>query len=108
VERTYDIFEVWPDGHLMWRAAVQGHEAALNRMRELASESSNEFRMIHLGSNSVIAILRPADSQSSSAQEKCKKSKRGDDEGSLLNQAEKFQGIYSSSQLKNNSCITRL
>ena len=57
MERDYDIFEINPDGSLIWRAAVQGHEAAVNRLRELAAETKNEVRVMHVPTKSVIAVL---------------------------------------------------
>src|SRR5690348_17931122 len=70
MERTYDIFEILADGSPMWRQSVSGHEPALARMRELAAESPNEFRMMHLATNSVAAILPPNEARSESGAEK--------------------------------------
>lgn len=57
MERTYDIFEKQPDGTMLWRAAVAGHEAAIRTLQELAAESLTEFHLMHLPSNSVIATI---------------------------------------------------
>ena len=57
MERTYDIFEVKEDGSLFWRDAVSGLEPALAKMRELAAKSTNGFKVMHLPSHSVIAVL---------------------------------------------------
>jgi hypothetical protein len=78
MERTYDIFEVLPDGKSLWRCAVTGHEPGLNRMRELASESSNEFRMMHLPTKAVVAIWYAKDSYSD--KHKSEEMKRSDSE----------------------------
>jgi hypothetical protein len=57
VERTYDIFEKTEDGSMLWRVAIPGHEAAIQKLRELAAKSPNEFRLMHLASNTVIATI---------------------------------------------------
>lgn len=57
LERTYDIFEVLPDGEFAWRDFVEGLDATLARARELAVRSSNEFRVMHLPTHSVVAVL---------------------------------------------------
>jgi hypothetical protein len=58
VERTYDIFEKLPDGALVWRETVSGHDAAIARLRELAKESANEFQVHHVLTKSIIATLK--------------------------------------------------
>jgi len=63
MERTYDIFEIGSKGEI-WRASVSGLEAAINRMRELASESTNGFRIMHLPTKTVVAILNAKESPS--------------------------------------------
>ena len=57
MERTYDIFENMPDGTLLWRVAVPGHEAAIQTLQEFAAKSPNEFRLMHLATNTVIAKI---------------------------------------------------
>jgi len=57
MEREYDIFEK-RDGHEIWRCSVVGHETAIRKLRELANSSPNEFTLMHLPSNAVIAILK--------------------------------------------------
>jgi hypothetical protein len=37
MERTYDIFEKMPDGSLLWRGAVPGHETAIHKLQEFAA-----------------------------------------------------------------------
>ena len=56
MERTYDIFEV-QNGALLWRDAVSGHEPAIARMRELAADSQNEFRLMYVPEKATIAVL---------------------------------------------------
>ena len=57
MERTYDIFEVDPNGSLLWQGALSGLEPALARMRELAAQSQNGFVLVHLETNSLIAVV---------------------------------------------------
>lgn len=56
MERTFDIFEI-ENGHPIWRAVVSGHEVAVARMGELATKSNNEFRLMHVPTNSLIALI---------------------------------------------------
>ena len=56
MERTYDIFEVLPDGTRLWKAAVRGHEFAVQRMKSLAAKSPNEFLMMHIPTSAIIAL----------------------------------------------------
>jgi hypothetical protein len=57
VEREYDIFEKYPDGSLLWRAAVTGRDQAAAKLHELAAQTANEVQMIHVSSKTVIAVL---------------------------------------------------
>jgi len=58
MEREYDLFEVFPDGSLIWRQSVTGHENAIRRLRELVELSDNEFRVMHIPTNTLIASLK--------------------------------------------------
>jgi hypothetical protein len=42
----YDIFEKFPDGSTLWRAAATGRFETLRRMQQLAEHSDNEFYSI--------------------------------------------------------------
>jgi hypothetical protein len=57
VDRNYDLFEILPDGSPIWRCTVAGHETAVHQLRELARQTDNEVRILHLASNTVIAVL---------------------------------------------------
>ena len=60
MERCYDIFEVLTGDALLWKAAVEGRDAAVLKLQELAEDSAREFRLIYLPTNSVIfTINRP-------------------------------------------------
>ena len=58
MEREYDLFEVFPDGSLVWRDSVTGHENAIRRLRELVDLTDNEFRVMHLSTNTLIASMK--------------------------------------------------
>jgi hypothetical protein len=57
MERDYDLFEVLPDGGVIWKETVSGHENAIRRLRELAKQTSNEVRVMHILSNTLIATM---------------------------------------------------
>lgn len=57
MERSYDLFEIMPDGCPLWRAAVSGHENALIRLKEWAAKTPNEVRIMHLPTSTIIAVL---------------------------------------------------
>jgi len=56
MDRQYDIFERFPSGQLAWRAVKIGHEQSVLQMKELAARSTNEFVLMHVPTNTVIAI----------------------------------------------------
>ncbi len=58
MDREYDLFEVFPDGALIWRCSEAGHEKAIQRLRELAELTENEFRVMHTLTNTLIASLK--------------------------------------------------
>ena len=57
MERCYDIFEVLAHDELLWKAAVEGRDAALLKLHQLADNSANEFRLIQLPTNTVIFTI---------------------------------------------------
>ncbi len=57
MEREYDLFEVLSDGAVIWRETVAGHENAIQRLKELSQQTSNEVRIMHILSNTLIASL---------------------------------------------------
>jgi hypothetical protein len=66
MERTYDIFEKMPDGTILWRDSVQGHEKAVSKLKEVAAGSLHEFQLLHLPTQSLVATVntKPALSNS--------------------------------------------
>jgi hypothetical protein len=67
MDREYDLFEVFPDGTQIWRDSVAGHEKAIGRLRALAEATDNEFRVMHLPTNTLIASLKRGKTWSHSA-----------------------------------------
>ena len=57
MNRIYDAFEVLPNGTLIWKATVTGHEDAVKKLKEVANGSPNEFRLMHIPSKTVIAAI---------------------------------------------------
>ena len=55
--RDYDLFEVLPDGAVIWKATVSGHENAIQKLRELAKRTANEVRVMHVLSKTLIASM---------------------------------------------------
>jgi hypothetical protein len=59
MDRTYDIFEIHPDGTPIWRTTVSGHEAAVRKLHELSEQTPNELRIMHLATKTLIAVANP-------------------------------------------------
>ena len=57
MQRTYDIFEKMPDGTIMWRASIDGHEEAIRKLKELATRNLNEWQVLHLPTQSLVATI---------------------------------------------------
>ena len=57
MEREYDLFEHFSKGDLLWRMTVNGHENAIQQLKKLAATTSNELRVVHLVTQSVIAVM---------------------------------------------------
>jgi hypothetical protein len=55
MEREYDLFEVLSDGAPMWRQMVAGQENALRKLGELSKQTSNEIRVMHVLTNTLLA-----------------------------------------------------
>ena len=53
--RTYDLFELLPKGVLIWRAKFEGQEEAISQLQELAKQSANELRLIHIPTKTTVA-----------------------------------------------------
>ncbi len=57
MDRDYDLFEHFPDGTLLWRETVSGHEAAIRKLLEIAAKTKNEVRVMHILTNTLIAVM---------------------------------------------------
>jgi hypothetical protein len=57
VDRSYDLFEMFPDGSALWRGTVVGHEDAIRKLRELAAGTANEVQLMHLPTKTLIAAM---------------------------------------------------
>ena len=55
--REYDAFEVLPDGTLIWKETIVGHENAIAKLQRVAQDSPNEFRLMHVPTKTVIATI---------------------------------------------------
>lgn len=53
---SYDIFEMIRDAPI-WRASVKDHDAAISKMRDLALVSNNQFQVMHMPTNAVVAVI---------------------------------------------------
>lgn len=57
MNREYDAFEVLSDGTLRWKATIVGHEDAAKKLKEVAKNNANEFRLMHVLTKTVIATI---------------------------------------------------
>jgi hypothetical protein len=55
MNNEYDIFELRPDGSLIWRQVIYGRQNARKRLNELAELELNEFLLIHLRTDTLVA-----------------------------------------------------
>jgi hypothetical protein len=58
MNREYDLFEVLSDGAVLWRQMAAGRKNALRKLGELSKRTSNEVRVMHVLSNTVIASTK--------------------------------------------------
>jgi hypothetical protein len=57
MDRAYDVFEILPDGSPLWRATVTVLETAIRALKELAIQTPNEVRVMHLPDQAIIATM---------------------------------------------------
>ena len=57
MDRSYDLFEVFPDGSALWKGSVVGQENAIRKLKELAAGTANEMRLMHVPTKTVIAAM---------------------------------------------------
>jgi hypothetical protein len=53
--RKYDLFELFPDGYVLWRGTVKGLKKAIVELQELAAHTKHEVQLMYAPSNTVIA-----------------------------------------------------
>lgn len=64
MNREYDLFEIFPDGSALWRHTVTGHEEAIKALQEFSAKTTNEVRLMHLPTQTLIAAMNtPADAK---------------------------------------------
>ena len=66
MEREYDLFEQFPNGDVLWRMTVTGHENAIQKLSELSASTYNEVRVIHLPTQAVVAVMNRTSKESPS------------------------------------------
>lgn len=59
MDREYDIFEVHPNGDLLWRECVGGLENARLKVAMLGQRSSNQFFATHTPTQEIVARANP-------------------------------------------------
>jgi hypothetical protein len=57
VDRGYDLFEILSDGSPIWRGAIRGRDDAILKLQELAKQTRNEVRAMHVPTRMTIAVL---------------------------------------------------
>jgi hypothetical protein len=57
MDREYDLFEIFPDGSALWRNTIRGHEEAIKQLHEFSRKTTNEVRLVHLPTQTLIAAM---------------------------------------------------
>ncbi len=57
MDLNYDLFEMLTDGSPIWRGTANGSEEALRKLDELAKQTPNELRAIHVPTSTVLAAV---------------------------------------------------
>jgi len=53
--RTFDLFELFPDGYVLWRGTIRGLRKARVELQELAAHTKHEVQLMYAPNNAVIA-----------------------------------------------------
>ena len=53
--RKFDLFELFPDGYVLWRGTVKGLNKAIIELQELAAHTKHEMQLMYAPNNAVIA-----------------------------------------------------
>lgn len=51
----YDLFELFPDGYVLWRGTIKGLKKALTELQELAAQTKYEVQLVYPLNNVIIA-----------------------------------------------------
>jgi hypothetical protein len=57
MDRQYDIFEVYPNGEMLWHCCVTGVENARLKVAEFGEQSSNQFFATHTPTKEIVALV---------------------------------------------------
>jgi hypothetical protein len=63
VDREYDIFEIYPNGDLLWRASVAGLENTRQKVAELGKQSGNPFFATYTPTKEIVAQVNHGESK---------------------------------------------
>ncbi len=53
--RKYDLFELFPDGYVLWRGTIKGLKKAIIELQDLAAHTKHEVQLMYAPNNAVIA-----------------------------------------------------
>jgi hypothetical protein len=53
--RKFDLFEIFPDGYVLWRGTIKGLGKATIELQELAAHTKHEVQLMYTPNNAVIA-----------------------------------------------------
>ena len=59
MDSDYDIYEKLPDGKVVWRFSVAGHDKAIAKLEQIAAISANEIFVVHVDTQEVIVRKLP-------------------------------------------------
>jgi hypothetical protein len=59
MDSDYDIYEKLPDGKVIWRLSVAGHDKAIANFEQVAAISANEVFVMHVDTQEVILRKLP-------------------------------------------------
>lgn len=65
VDRNYDILEIFSDASPVRRGCVSAHGNGIRKLQELAIQTSNELRVMHVATKTIIATLNAPQSSAS-------------------------------------------
>jgi len=66
VNTGYDLFEIFPDGSVMWRVSIHGTELALATLAAIGKQTINECFAKNLNTQQIIGQVNEASAADSS------------------------------------------